>query len=153
MVGENEYCDITITDELSAEEVKNRLEKALPKDIKIKKVYEPSVKIGKVSSAKYELIFENTDITPEQIKTALLNPPSISKTTKSGNIKQLDIKNLIHDFDADKNESGSTVIYLTLSAGGENYLNPDLVLQSLREAGICLPEEYDVTRTHILFTE
>ena len=153
MVGENEYCDITITDELSAEEVKNRLEKALPKDIEIKKVYEPSVKIGKVSSAKYELVFENTDITPEQIKTALLNPPSISKTTKSGNIKQLDIKNLIHDFDADKNKNGSTVIYLTLSAGGENYLNPDLVLQSLREAGICLPEEYDVTRTHILFTE
>ena len=62
MVGENEYCDITITDELSAEEVKNRLEKALPKDIEIKKVYEPSVKIGKVSSAKYELVFENTDI-------------------------------------------------------------------------------------------
>ena len=96
MVGENEYCDITITDDLSADEVKERLEKALTCDIEIKKVYEPDIKIGKVTSAKYTIVFDNLSPSVEELKTALSKPPSISKTTKSGNTKMLDIKSLIH---------------------------------------------------------
>lgn len=152
MVGENEYCDITIVDDLSAEQVKTRLENALTKDIEIKKVYEPQIKIGKVTSAKYEICFDDLIPTVEEIKTALLNPPSISKTTKSGNTKELDIKSLIYDFDADESD-GKKTIYLTLAASGENYLNPDLVLASLREAGLEISEDYEITRTHILFAD
>lgn len=152
MVGENEYCDITIVDDLSAEEVKTRLENALTRDIEIKKVYEPQIKIGKVTSAKYELVFEDMKHSVEELKTALLNPPQISKTTKSGNTKMLDIKSLIHDFDTDC-EDGKTTIYLTLAANGENYLNPDLVLVSLRESGLEIGEDYEITRTHILFAD
>lgn len=152
MVGENEYCDITITDDLSAEEVKTRLENALTGDIEIKKVYQPQIKIGKVTSAKYELVFDDLVPTVEEIKTTLLNPPSISKTTKSGNTKMLDIKSLIYDFDVSQADEKKT-IYLTLAASGENYLNPDLVLQSLRTAGLDISEDYEITRTHILFSE
>jgi radical SAM-linked protein len=152
MVGENEYCDITITDDLSADEVKERLEKALTRDIEIKKVYEPDIKIGKVTSAKYTIVFDNLSPSVEELKTALSNPPSISKTTKSGNTKMLDIKSLIHAFDAEEND-GKKVIHLTLAASGENYLNPDLVLQSLREGGLDISEDYEITRTHILFAE
>lgn len=152
MVGENEYCDITITDDLSADEVKERLEKALTCDIEIKKVYEPDIKIGKVTSAKYTIVFDNLSPSVEELKTALSNPPSISKTTKSGNTKMLDIKSLIHAFDAEEND-GKKVIHLTLAASGENYLNPDLVLQSLRVGGLDISEDYEITRTHILFAE
>ena len=152
MVGENEYCDITITDDLSAEEVKTRLENSLTGDIEIKKVYVPEIKIGKVTSAKYEIVFD--DLKPEigEIKSALVNPPSVSKTTKSGNTKELDIKSLIYDFDAEEND-GKKIIYLTLAASGENYLNPDLVLQSLRQSGLDISEDFEITRTHILFSE
>lgn len=152
MVGENEYCDITIVDDLSADEVKTRLANALTKDIEIKKVYEPDIKIGKVASAKYEIYFDDLNPSVEEIKTALLNPPSISKTTKSGNVKQLDIKSLIYDFDVDMVD-GKKTIYLTLAASGENYLNPELVLQSLGQAGLEISDEYEITRTHILFGE
>ena len=152
MTGENEYCDITIVDELSAQEVKSRLENALTKDIEIKKVYEPDIKIGKVTSAKYIIEFDDLKPSVDEIKTVLLNPPSISKTTKSGNTKQLDIKSLIYDFDAEQ-QNGKKVVYLTLAASGENYLNPELVLQSLREAGLDISEDYSITRTHILFSE
>ena len=152
MVGENEYCDITIVDDLSADEVKTRLANALTKDIEIKKVYEPDIKIGKVASAKYEIYFDDLNPSVEEIKTALLNPPSISKTTKSGNVKQLDIKSLIYDFDVDMAD-GKKTIYLSLAASGENYLNPELVLQSLGQAGLEISDEYEITRTHILFGE
>ncbi len=153
MVGENEFCDITIKDDLSASEVKSRLELALTNDIEIKKVYEPQVKIGKVTSAKYEIYFDEISHTPEEIKAALLNPPSIEKTTKSGNTKELDIKSLVYDFNCDTTDDGKTVLYLTLAASGDNYLNPELVLQSLAKASLSIPEEYDITRTHILFAE
>ncbi|MBP3581049.1 MAG: DUF2344 domain-containing protein, partial [Clostridia bacterium] len=148
----NEYCDITIVDDLSADEVKTRLANALTKDIEIKKVYEPDIKIGKVASAKYEIYFDDLNPSVEEIKTALLNPPSISKTTKSGNVKQLDIKSLIYDFDVDMAD-GKKTIYLSLAASGENYLNPELVLQSLGQAGLEISDEYEITRTHILFGE
>ncbi len=152
MVGENEYCDITIVDDLSADEVKTRLENALTNDIEIKKVYEPDIKIGKVTSAKYEIYFDDLNPSVEEIKTALLNPPSVSKTTKSGNVRELDIKSLIYDFDVDMVD-GKKTIYLTLAASGENYLNPELVLQSLGQAGLEMSDEYEITRTHILFGE
>jgi radical SAM-linked protein len=152
MIGENEYCDITITDDLTAEQVKQRLTEALTKDIEIKKVYVPEIKIGKVTSAKYELVFDNLTPEVDEIKAVLSNPPSVSKTTKSGNTKELDIKSLVYDYDVDMTE-GKKTICLTLAASGENYLNPDLVLQSMRQAGLDIGEDYEITRTHILFSE
>ena len=48
-------------------------------------------------------------------------------------------------------EDGKTVIELTLAASGDSYLNPDLVLVSMRNMGLSIPDEYDITRTQILF--
>lgn len=150
MVGENELCDITLTEEFSHEEVKARLEKALTDDIEIKEVFDPQIKMGKVKSAKYVLVFDNLPFADESIKEVLSNLPPVMKTTKSGKEKELDIKSMVYASDVKTND-GKTVLNLTLAASGDSYLNPDLVLVSMRSAGLDIPDEYDITRTEINF--
>ena len=150
MVGENELCDITLTEDFTHEEVKNRLSKALTDDFEVKSVTDPEIKMGKVKSAKYELVFDSLAIGSEQLKTSLSNLVPVMKTTKSGKEKELDIKSMVYDSDV-KKDDGKTTLYLTLAASGDSYLNPDLVLVSMRNSGLDIPDEYDITRTEILF--
>lgn len=150
MVGENELCDITLTEEFSHEEVKARLEKALTDDFEVKSVTSPDIKMGRVKSAKYELVFDRLGADAENLRTALSNLAPVKKTTKSGKEKELDIQSMVYFSDV-KEADGKTILYLTLAASGDSYLNPDLVLVSLRSAGLKVPDEYDITRTDILF--
>ncbi|MBE6680751.1 MAG: DUF2344 domain-containing protein [Ruminococcaceae bacterium] len=150
MVGENELCDITLTEEFSHEEVKERLENAFTHEIEIKEVYSPELKMGKVKSAKYELIFEGLSVGVQELKEALSNLAPVMKTTKSGKEKELDIKSMVYGYDV-KDDNGKTTLFLTLAASGDSYLNPDLVLVSMRNSGLDIPDEYDITRTDILF--
>ena len=150
MVGENELCDITLTEEFTHEEVKARLEKAFTHEIEIKEVFSPEMKMGKVKSAKYVLVFDELSMGDDKLKDALSNLSPVMKTTKSGKEKELDIKSMVYGSDV-KTEGGKTVIDLTLAASGDSYLNPDLVLVSLRSSGLDIPDEYDITRTEILF--
>ncbi len=150
MVGENELCDITLTEEFTHEEVKARLEKALTNEIEIKSVTDPELKMGKVKSAKYVLIFDALKHSEDELRAALSNLSPVMKTTKSGKEKELDIMSMVYGSDV-KEEDGKTVLNLTLAASGESYLNPDLVLVSLRNMGLDIPDEYDITRTDILF--
>ena len=150
MVGENELCDITLTEEFTHEEVKARLEKAFTHEIEIKEVFDPELKMGKVKSAKYELVFEKLAHDADKLKNALSNLAPVMKTTKSGKERELDLNSMVYGYAVAEIE-GKTVIHLTLAASGDSYLNPDLVLVSMRNMGLAIPEEYDITRTQILF--
>ena len=48
---------------------------------------------------------------------------------------------------------GDTLLTLTLTAYDSMYLKPDYVVDSLNSAGLCLPDNYSVTRTRIIFKE
>ena len=150
MVGENELCDITLTEDFTHEEVKARLENSLTCDFEVKSVTDPDVKMGKVKSAKYVLSFDDLKHTSDELKSALSDLSPVMKTTKSGKEKELDIKSMVYGFDVAQ-DSGKTTLYLTLAASGDSYLNPDLVLVSLRSMGLDIPDEYDIKRTDILF--
>ena len=150
MVGENELCDITLTEEFTHDEVKAKLEGAFTHEIEIKEVFSPEIKMGKVKSAKYVLVFDELSASDDKLKEALSNLAPVMKTTKSGKEKELDLNNMVYSADV-KTSGGKTVIDLTLAASGESYLNPDLVLVSMRNMGLDIPDEYDITRTEILF--
>lgn len=150
MVGENELCDITLTEDFSHEEVKARLEKALTDDFEVKSVADPEIKMGKVKSARYVLVFDDLMYSEEELKKALSDLSPVMKTTKSGKEKELDIKSMVYEYNV-TNDGGKTTLFLTLAASGDSYLNPDLVLVSMRNTGLSIPDEYDITRTEILF--
>lgn len=151
MTGENEIVDVTLDcDDISNEEFKKRLADSLDTILEIKKVYDPDVKLGKVKSAVYSVEIPDLSEKSESIKSVLANPFPVSKKTKSGNEKELDIKSMIFSYDVAE-KSGSTIIMLELASSGESYLNPELVLKSLTLSGIHIPEEYDITRNEIRF--
>ena len=150
MVGENELCDITLTEDFSHEEVKARLENAFTHEIEIKEVFDPELKMGKVKSAKYVLVFEGLTIGKEDLEKALSDLAPVMKTTKSGKERELDIKSMVYASSVEK-DGEKTVLTLTLAASGDSYLNPDLVLVSMRNMGLDIPDEYDITRTDIFF--
>ena len=149
MTGENEIVDVTLDcDNISNEDFLSRFSKSLDGILEIKKVYEPDVKLGKVKSAVYSVVIPSFSGKCDEIKKALSNPAPVLKKTKSGNEKELDIKNMIFSYDVIENHA-DTVLTLELSSSGENYLNPELVLKSLSNMGINIPEEYDITRKEI----
>lgn len=150
MVGENELCDITLTQDFSHDEIKSRLQKAFTNEIEIKEVYDPDIKMGKVKSAKYSLCFEGTKFSADELLKALSNLSPVVKKTKSGNEKELDLNSMVYSYDVHITD-GNTVFLLELASSGESYLNPELVLTSLKNMGFDLGEEYDITRTDILF--
>ena len=150
MVGENELCDITLTEDFSHEEVKKRLEKALTADFEVKSVTDPDIKMGKVKSAEYVLVFEGITEGKEELEKALSNISPVMKTTKSGKEKELDLNSMVYGYKVEK-DGEKTILTLTLAASGDSYLNPDLVLVSLRSMGLGIPDEYDITRTEIFF--
>lgn len=150
MVGENELCDITLAEDFTHEEIKTRLQNAFTNEIEIKEVYEPDIKMGKVKSAKYTLCFENVNVPQDKLLDALSNLLPVTKKTKSGNEKELDLNSMMYSFDV-KIAEGKTTLFLELASSGESYLNPELVLTSLKSMGIELSEEYDISRTEIIF--
>ena len=151
--GENEIVDVTLDcDNISNEEFRERLSKSLDTILEIKKVYDPDVKLGKVKSAVYTVVFSDFSGEKESILKALENPPTVTKTTKSGKEKELDIKEMVYSYSVSETD-GNTSIVLELASSGESYLNPELVLKSIEKAGVALPPDYDITRNEIRFEQ
>ena len=149
MAGENELVDIALTDELPPEDVQKRLSAAVPEEMKIKSVRTPDVKLKHIECARYEVFFPGFTADTQRIEDVLKNPPPVLKHTKSGD-KLTDIAPMLRAFSAEIKDGG-TLLLLTLTAFDSMYLKPDYVADSLNAAGLGLPEDYDVTRTEILF--
>lgn len=149
MTGENELLDVTlVTDDISDDEFKARFAAAMTDDMEIKSVTEPQLKLGKIKSADYTVTFENCAESAETINQRLRNLPPVTKKTKSGAEKLLDISPMVYAANASESD-GRVHLKLTLSSSGDAYLNPELVIQSLSLAGF----DYAVTRTGINFSE
>lgn len=149
MEGENEIVDIGITEDISCEEVKKRLDAAIPDDMVIKKVEIAENKVKNIHLAEYTVTFPNFTADTAKICKILENPPQVLKHSKSGD-KLTDIGHMIIKYSA-TNVSGALVLLLTLTAFDSNYLNPEYVVAALNNAGLNMPEEYDIVRNKIIF--
>jgi len=113
-----EYLDIKIVEDMSNEEIKERLNFALPENMSVLKVSKPDMKFNDIKWSEYRLEFD------AEADTSALDSDRIvvEKKTKSG-VKEVDIKTMIKSFSL----SGS-VIDVVLSADSENYLNPEYIV-------------------------
>ena len=149
MEGLNELVDISLTEDLSNEEVEKRLKDAMPPDITVKSVETPLVKLKYIELADYEVFFPDYKADAAAIGAALENPPPVAKHTKSGE-KLTDITPYLRAHTVTVSDAGTT-LFLTLTAYDNMYLKPDYVIDSLNAASLALPEDYMVTRTKIRF--
>ena len=149
MEGYNEIVDISLTEDLTNEEVERRLKEAMPPDLVIKRVETPLIKLKYIELAEYEVFFPNFKADAAAIDEVLKNPPPVLKHSKSGE-KLTEIAPMLRSHRVEITDSG-TRLFLTLTAYDSMYLKPDYVVDSLNAAGLALPEEYTVARTAILF--
>lgn len=149
MEGENEIVDISLTEDISCDEIKNKLSESVPNDLVIKSVDVPDKKIKFIELAEYTIEFYDYIADVDKICEVLANPPQVIKRTKSGE-KLTEIKDMIKQYSA-KTQNGTTIINLILTAFDSNYLNPEYVVTSLNNAGLGLPDDYKIIRQRIHF--
>ncbi len=130
VTSESDFCEISLSDNMSLSEVKERLVKAAPEGIEITDVtenYYPAFK--EVAKASFEV-----EVFSDKTKNEFLNFLSLKeiiteKKTKKG-IKEIDIKPMIFDFEIEDTNNGSVIIKLLLAAGNTTNLNPSLVIKA-----------------------
>lgn len=128
-----EYMDIKITENVPFEEIVSRLNGVLTPDIKILEAYSPRMKFNEITYSSYEITpSEPCDISPLKKDEVI-----ITKHTKKGEAT-LEVKDRIKSL-----EEKDGRIFMTLSAGSENFLKADSLMAL---TGCC---DYSVIRTQI----
>lgn len=143
--GLHEALDFRTTEDISFEEIAERLNKALPPDIRVTQVTEPKRKSTEIGSAEY-LIVSNIDLAKF---SAFMQREQIivEKTTKKGNIT-IDIKP--HTNIISMNEEGITARF---PCGNELSINPDLLLSAYAAAENAEIKGLRIIRTHTFCTD
>lgn len=131
-----ELLEIVLTESLSCEDIKERLNAVLPLGVKITEVFEGKSNMKKLDFARYSVYSEKT---PAGIAAFLaMDEILIEKKTKSG-IKECDIRPDIKDIKVTLGK-----IDMLLSAGSRANLKPEVVIKAMNkyidtyQSGDCL---------------
>lgn len=125
--GQHEYFEIKITEEMPAEEMKNRLNATLPAGLKILAVTESVRDFNDIESASYEVFIEGKTAAEWNAFFAAETIPT-EKKTKRG-LETIDMKGEIFSADAEDTERG-LLLHLHLPCGNRRNLSPLLVVKT-----------------------
>ena len=153
-----EFIDLRVDRDISPEEIKERLNRELTDEMQVLEVYESPTPFCEIAYAAYEISL-NLKHTPKELASDLKKlfaegPLFVTKKTKSGE-KQVDIVERIKRLEIETDENGVKLSVL-LTAGGENYLNPELLLSEAKRALSILQdpyETYSILRTHVYLAD
>lgn len=139
--GEREAMDFRLLEDIPYDEVADRLNGALPPDIRVTSVSAPIHKNADIAAAEYRI---ETDIDEERLAGfAALNEIPVEKKTKKGTAI-LDLKPLIY-----KLEISERSFSVRLPAGNELTINPALLLDAYQKHYGLSPSPARIVRTRI----
>ena len=123
--GVCESLDTKLTEELSFEEIRDRLNSALPRDIRILYADEPKIKPTEIAESEYEV---NIDCDFEKLNAFFLQEQIITeKKTKKG-ISEIDLKPHIRLL-----ELKEGFVRMRLPSGTEFNINANLVFEAFEK--------------------
>ncbi len=138
-----ELMDIKVPEDTDPDIVASSLDAVTAPDLRFKRAYFPDSKFNDVAAAKYRVVF-SADTNMQMLAQILENPDKITKTSKKGVEKTVDIKPMIYDYEI----LGDKEIVVTLAASPDNYLNPAALCDMLIKSD---PDgDYAVTRLAII---
>lgn len=151
----SEFMDFRVTEEITGEEICNRLNEVFPEGLRALEAYVPTTKFHDIGWADYEIRMElrNAAELVESVKTALSGEIIVDKTTKIGT-RTIDIAPFTRVLSVSE-ENGELVLRLRLSATTDNYVNPKYVIDFLT-AKLGAPDEkddYTVCRTAVYLAD
>ncbi len=141
--GERELFDFRVTEDVSVEVIKEKLQKSAFPEMEILSV---EVAVGKLATKRAVWRIEmETDLQPSEIASAFDGEMLVTKRSKSGD-KQVDISPMTKYISAEKKEN---VMFLRveLPAAGNDYLNPSYVAAFFGDK-VCVKR---VVRENIVF--
>lgn len=125
--GKNEPVDIRIVEDISLEEIKDRLNAVMPNGIKIEDVTKPVDKPALIAFGQYTAVYSKEEITEEELYNALVSGSlTCEKSGKKGNkkiIKTVNVSEHIKKFTL-RAEGDNIVLDVILPAGSVFNLNP-----------------------------
>lgn len=125
--GLREPVDIRIVDDMTTEEIKNRLNAVMPEGLRVEDVTVPANKPAAISFGKYRVYYDSADVNESELFSALTSGElSCEKSGKKGNkkiIKTVNVSEHIKSFEL-HSENGQTVLDVILPAGSVFNLNP-----------------------------
>lgn len=130
-----EYLDIKINSPMDANEIKERISKNFPDEMKVLDVYVPEVKFKNIAYIDYTIKLVSPKITEHTVanlKNLFENECNVTKITKSGSEKTVNLCEFIHSFNAEL-ANGEIVINTVLCADSEKYLNPELLIEAIKK--------------------
>ncbi len=157
--SECEFFDIRLTEPMSIEEIKARINATLTGEMQITDVYPAERKFTEIAFAEYEIRIISGNVTPdtaEELKKLYTSPLVLTKRSKSGD-KEVDISPYI-DLRYCEYEDGGITIRALLSADSANYLNPEYLIKAAdMKLGIKFDdpftEYYTITREEVYLAD
>lgn len=145
-----ESFDFRLTEEVSYEEVKDRLNAVLPDDLRALRAAAPVMEPGVICWADYRLTFRDDDPAAGEAFDRLLaiEHLMVTKKTKKGE-QQIDLKEKMTVLQADK-KTGEMELVVRLPAGGTVNWSPMLVTGAYNELLGWEPHWTGLRRTAIL---
>ena len=148
-----EYAVFTLAEgvDLPPEEVKERLARQMPKGVEILSVEPPRGKFSQIAAARYEVRLPHMARLCFAANRLLAGDEiTVEKRTKKGDTVSKNVAGSVKSAECTV-EGEDLVIFATLSASGEDYLNPDLLVQALQKAAPQETiEEKRITRLAVL---
>ena len=129
-----ELMDIKINHPMQYEEIKERLQSNFPADMTVLDVYAPEVKFKNIGFIDYTIKLCSPKLSQDsckEIQSLFKGSCVVTKKTKSGE-KQINICDYIKSLDV-KFDGCCVEINTALSADSENYLNPELFIDAIRQ--------------------
>ncbi len=131
-----EVADFTLKADYPAESEKvlAALQAQMPQGIRLLSLAEAVGKLSEIAFASYEIRLPRFDPALIFAATKILSEPmTVKKKNKKGKTVEKEISSGIDSAEL-LEEDGTVVLCCTLSASGENYIKPELVLAALAEA-------------------
>ena len=154
--SECEFLDIKINSFMECEEIKERLARNFPDEMKVIDVYVPESKLKNIVFIDYEMEISSPEIkedTADKITMLLSGDVYVTKKSK-GTEKEINIKEYIKSFKVE-NGNGKIKINAILYGGNDKNLNPELVIDAIRNNtkllnGSPVEEYYSIMRKRML---
>lgn len=141
LTSEAEYADIELEEDVTPEYFIETLNRSLPDGIRIQEAVELKCKdniMNQIASARYTVTFETTeDISHEEMENLIYRMLSkeeifVEKKTKKG-LRQVNIRQMIFSISARERGRRCFELEAFLSAGAENNLRADLLMDALKK--------------------
>ena len=151
-----EFMDIKINSYMSNDEIKERIENSFPGEMKVLEVYNPEQKFKNIAYIDYTIKLYSPKITEETVENIVnlfKKECMITKKSKSGE-KVINISEYIRALEGENTSEGIT-LHAILTADNERYLNPELLIEAIRQetglfSGEPVNEYYSILRNKML---